>query len=384
MSMLKYGFHSPQRSAPSAGCRQLCRGPVPEAAGSQRRFAWLALLGTALLIGSLAGCRDRGGEAMADSEAVAQRRVLAAGEPAAGDATITVNDRLGRSVSFTQAPQRIVSLTPSMTEVLFGVGAGDRIVGATSHCDYPAGAKEIPRVGGGTLESLNQELIVSLQPDLVLCKWDKYEPLLRNLERLNIPVLALGPESLAQLYDETRLLGAVIGNHSQAAAMIAAMQARVAAVVDRIPEGDRPKVFYQVWDDPLTTAGGNSFIGELLNLAGAINLFDGSPIRYPKVNPEVVVAADPDVILAPASHATPVNIDSILSRPGWSEVRAIRRRRVHLLDRDTISRCGPRLVDALEEMVSLLYPDRFPAAGLATERSGGEATGSAASEDPAP
>lgn len=306
----------------------------------------------------LAGCRDGTGGAEGHNTEAGPNRTLAAGDTSGARSAVTVTDRLGRTESFTSSPQRIVSLSPSITEVLFGIGAGDRLVGATKYCDYPSAANQIPRVGGGTMESLNQEMIVALQPDLVLCKWDSHQPLLRNLERLGISVLALGPENLAQLYEETRLLGQITGHSPQAEALIQSMQQRVAAIVERVPEGDGPKVFYQVWDEPLMTAGRDSFIGELLGLAGARNVFAESRIAYPKVNPEVVVAGDPDVILAPGSHGAPVSVESILSRPGWSDVRAIRKKRVYVLDRDTISRCGPRLVDALEEIVGVLYPEQ--------------------------
>jgi iron complex transport system substrate-binding protein len=328
---------------------------------------WIAGLCALLLACCACGCRDRAGEAAMESRAAAPHRVLATRDPAATDFKITVTDRLDRQVSFTAAPQRIVSLTPSMTEVLFGIAAGDRLVGATTHCNYPPAAEEVPRVGGGTLESINQEKIVALNPDLVLCKWDKYEPLLRNLERLGVPVLALGPETLAELYDETRMLGQVTGNSTQAETLVESMQQRVATVVRRVPAEGGPKVFFQVWNDPLMSAGRDSFIGELLSLAGLQNLFDETPIRYPKVNPEVVVAGDPDVILAPSMHAAPVTIESILTRPGWSRVRAIREKRIYLLNRDTISRCGPRLVDALEEIVAVVYPERFASPAVEVE-----------------
>ena len=320
-----------------------------------------------LFTGCLFGCRDGARETAEVTRAVAPHRVEDKRDLAAADFDVTVSDRLDRQVSFSAASRRIVSLTPSMTEVLFAIDAGDRIVGATTHCNYPPAAEEIPRVGGGTLESINQESIIALNPDLVLCKWDKYEPLLRNLERLGVRVLALGPETLAELYDDTRMLGQVTGNSAQAEALVETMQRRVEMVVRQVPAGDGPKVFYQVWNDPLMTAGGNSFIGELLVLAGFENLFEETPIRYPKVNPEVVVAGDPDIILAPSTHGAPVTIESILTRPGWSRVRAVREKRIYLLNRDTISRCGPRLVDALEEIVAAAYPDRFTSSDYESE-----------------
>lgn len=347
---------------------------------SCRRSFWRT--GTlALLFVSFAssGCREAPGDPHRESRSAALPSSIAEAQAATTGPVMTVTDRLGRRVDFSALPQRIVSLSPSLTEILFAVGAGDRIVGATQYCDYPPEAEDIPRVGGGTMESLNQETIVSLGPDLVLCKGDSHEPLLRNLERLGIPALALGPETMAELYGHTRMLGQLTGNSQRAESMVKTMQQRVAAVSDRIPEGERPTVFYQVWDDPLMTAGPRSYIGELLRLAGARSLFEESEIRYPKVSPEVVVAGNPDVIIAPATHATPVTVESILARPGWSQVRAVQEKRVYVIDRNHISRCGPRLVNALEEIVGVLYPGHFPPASPEAQ-----ATGTTEGQDRAP
>ncbi len=330
-----------------------------------RLLVWCAALSVLLLIGTLPGCGKSYSEGAADRLSASGQQDLAGATQAASGPAITVTDRLDRQLTFTASPQRIVSLTPSITEILFGIGVGDRIVGATSHCNYPPEAKSLPRVGGGTLQSLNQEMIYALQPDLVLCKWDNHEPLLRNLERLGVPVLALASETLADLYKETAMLGRVTDHSAEAEMLISSMRGRVAAITERIPRGGGPRVFYQVWDNPLMTAGPHSFIGELLTLAGAQNLFSETTGSYPKVSPEAVVAGDPEVILAPQTHAAPVTVESILTRPGWSQVSAVRHQRVHLLNRDTISRCGPRLVDALEEIVNVLYPE-LPASRSST------------------
>ena len=342
-----------------------CAAPANAIAGRQRAtwhsttsLAFSVALSVFLAVG--AGCRQQRRE-LPRSQAVSSDHSAAdtAVDASTAESKLTVTDRLDRRVSFAAPPQRIVSLTPAMTEVLFAIGAGDRVVGVTQYCDYPPRAKDLPRVGRGTLESLNQEKIVAMRPDLVLCKWDNHVPLVNTLDRLGIPALALGPETLAELYTQTELLGQIVGNVEQAESLVESMGKRVDAVAQRVPSGERPTVFYQVWDNPLMTAGPNSFIGELLNLAGGRNLFGETPIRYPKVSPEVVVAGDPDVILAPSTHDTAVSPESILQRPGWGQVSAIRDKRVHLIDGDKVSRCGPRLVDALEEIASVLHPQQF-------------------------
>jgi iron complex transport system substrate-binding protein len=278
--------------------------------------------------------------------------------PADASRGITVMDRLDREVRFAEPPKRIVSLSPAATELVFAIGAGEQLVGATKHCNYPPAAQSLPRVGAGTLESMSRETILSLKPDLVICKWDYHQPLMDTLERLKIPTLALGADRLEELYDEAELLGKVCGHEAESRAMVETMQSEIASLSQRVPETaplDRPTVFYEVWDDPLMTAAPGSFIGELLELAGLRNIFDDATTRYPKVSAEVVVARNPDIILAPSTHAAAVSMEQLSQRPGWTDITAIREGRAHLVDGDCVSRCGPRLVIAFREMIDAVY-----------------------------
>lgn len=275
---------------------------------------------------------------------------------------ITITDLLDRKVTLAKAPTRIVSLTPSMTEMLYFIGAEDRLVGVTSYCNYPPEAQEKEIIGGGTIDSLSREKIVALKPDLVLCKWDNHESLIAQLDEWNIPALAFGAESFEGMYEEILQLGQITETSDRAESGVNDLKQRVALVLKRVEEnrnGPAPKVFYQVWDDPLMSAGPNSFIGQLLDMAGAENLLAGTDIRYPKVSPEIVIAGNPDVIIAPSVHAIPITPDSILSREGWENLSAIKNRRVYIIDGDSVSRCAPRLVDALEEVVKHLYGESF-------------------------
>jgi iron complex transport system substrate-binding protein len=269
-------------------------------------------------------------------------------------------DRLNREVRFKATPQRIVSLMPAATELMYAIGAGSQLVGVTKNCNYPPEAETLERVGGGTMESISREKIVSLKPDLVLCKWDHHQPLIETLEQFNIPALAIGPETLEQLFAEATMLGDITGHTEEATQLIAAMRLRVEKInarVDLIPSSQRRKVFYEVWDDPLMTAGPGSFIGEALRLAGMENIFEDATAAYPKVSDEVVVARNPDVIFSPSTHASRVSLEKMLQRQGWGEVTAIKEKQVFIVNGDHISRCGPRLLDAIEEMISLAYPD---------------------------
>ena len=273
---------------------------------------------------------------------------------------ITVIDRVGRSVTIDHIPQRIVSLTPSTTELLFAIGAGSSVVGATKHCNYPAEATEIPRVGSGLLEGTSREAILALNPDLVLCKWDTHEPLVALFERVGIPTINLGAETLDELFGEARLLGRATGHEQQAEALIKQMTERRDRLIKRVATlapGQQRSVFYEVWDDPLMTAGSKSFIGELLHMGRMKNIFEDTNVPYPRVSSEVVVDRNPDVILAPSSDMKQVEIARLASRPGWANIKAITKKQVYTINGDEVSRCGPRLLNALEQMIDAVYPE---------------------------
>ncbi|MCY2980344.1 MAG: cobalamin-binding protein [Planctomycetota bacterium] len=272
---------------------------------------------------------------------------------------VVVIDRLERSIAFKRPPRRIISLSPSTTELLFAIQGGSALVGATSSCNYPPQALSVQRIGVGTMDGISREILVGLEPDLVFCKWDTHKPLIELLEHLGIPVIALGPETLDELFDDARLLGLVTGHQGDAEVLIDAMSDRLATLVARvqtIPPEDQRSVFYEVWDEPLMTVGPKSFIDEIIRLGRMRNIFADADVPYPRVSSEAVLARNPDVIFAPSTHGEKVEFDRLASRPGWSGLSAIENKQVFLIDGDQISRCGPRLLDALEQMLNAVYP----------------------------
>ena len=272
----------------------------------------------------------------------------------------TITDRLDRKFTIGAPATRIISLSPATTELLFALGLGPSMVGATEYCNYPAEALDVPRVGGGMVDSISLEAIVSAEPDLVLTQWDTHEPLVESLDRMNIRSFAVGAQSLDELFEETTWLGQITDRKQQAATLIDSMKSRRDRLI-RVVKQARPtpqlKVFYEVWDSPLMTAGPDSFIDELLCLAGLKNIISDTSIQYPQISSETVLKGDPDLILAPASHLVEIDIDSIRSRPGWEGIKAVRNKRIHLISGDTASRCGPRTLDALAEIISAAYPE---------------------------
>ena len=277
---------------------------------------------------------------------------------------VSLTDDLGRAVTLARPPQRIVSLAPSNTEILFAIGAGPQVVGVTDFCDYPPEARRLPRVGGMVPGSLSVERVVSLRPDLVLSVGRLQQPVIDALQRLGIPVFALDPASLEDVYENLRRVGRLTGHPDGAEAVVRTMQQRVDAVrrlVADIPPQRRVRVFYEVWDNPLMTAGPGSFIGQLIELAGGINVFRDVQQDWPQVSLEELVRRDPDVILGPATHGSGLALEQLRRRPGWQNLRAVRTGRVYVVEDDLISRPGPRLVEGLERVARALYPERFAA-----------------------
>jgi iron complex transport system substrate-binding protein len=304
-------------------------------------------------------------EAPATAGATAARATSAAVTPATAVPAVetqTIVDSLGRNVSIPMTPRRIVSLAPSVTEILFAVGAGPQVVGDTKFCNYPAEAQALPKIGGFTAKTISVEAIVDLTPDLVIAGTASQKPVVEALEKLNLPVLVLAPDSFEAVYAGIEQTGAVTGHTEEAETVVAQMRQRVAMVtakVASVPADQRPAVFWEVFDEPLTTAGPNTFIGQMIQLAGATNIFEDAQEHYPQVSAELVVERDPDVILGPSTQSAKLTPELIAQRPGWSNLTALRKKRVYLLDGEITSRAGPRLADGLEALAKALYPELF-------------------------
>ncbi len=228
------------------------------------------------------------------------------------------------------------------------------------HPSEAAQGREI--VGGFSAKSLSVEKIISLKPDLVVAGGATHKPVSEALEAAGVPVFNFEPKDLAGVYANILAAGALTGNAAQAEKVVADMKARIEAVraaAASIPPDQRVKVFYEVWDEPLMTAGPASFIGQLIELAAGINVFADVKEQYPTVSSEAVIARKPDVILGPSSHGEGLTAAKIAARPGWAELAVVKAGRIVIVDGDIISRPGPRLADALEAVARGLYPERF-------------------------
>jgi iron complex transport system substrate-binding protein len=276
-------------------------------------------------------------------------------------AEIKLTDGLGRTVVLKGAAQRIISLAPSNTEILFAIGAGKQVIGRDDYSDYPEEAKKVASIGSA-FDKLNTELIVSMKPDLVFVADINKPEQVKTLEDLGLTVFYLkNPTTLEGMYANLEIAAQLTGRESETAKLIDSLKVRVAAVDEKLlPISSRFSVFYEIdGTDPAKpfTAGKGTFINLLIERAGGINIaadIDG----YPQLSLEQVVAKDPAfIILGDAKFGT--TPESISQRPGWANLSAVKNKQVFPINDDLISRPGPRLVDGLEALAKLLSPELF-------------------------
>ncbi len=276
-------------------------------------------------------------------------------------AGITITDGLGREVQLESAAQRVVSLAPSNTEILFALGAGDKVVGRDEVSDYPAEALPLPTVGGWS--GFSAEAIVALKPDLVLASELNTPELVAELEGLGLTVYYLpNPKTLEDLYVNIETVATLTGR--DATKLTDSLKARVTAVDEKImPVSYHPTVFYEIdATDPSKpyTAGVGTFIHLIINRAGGANFTELAGITdpYPQVSLEQLVIAPPDfIILGDSMWGTTPEI--VAARPGWDVLTAVIEGRVFPFDDNLVSRPGPRLIDGLEALAKLLHPEAF-------------------------
>jgi iron complex transport system substrate-binding protein len=261
-------------------------------------------------------------------------------------------------------PRRVVSLAPSLTEMVFALGAGDRLVGVTSYCNYPETATRLPKIGGIEDGNINLERVLALKPDLVVAIGEGQQTTVDALRRLGLRVEVVSSQTFDDVFGSITRMGGLLGRVAAAKRLTGDLERRIERIrktIALLPRERRPRVFYEVWDRPLMTATSETLIGRLIELAGGINIFGDLSGRFVQVSPEAVLKRNPQAILAPDTHLTLVDRHSLMQLPGFSHLEAVRRGRILILDGDLVSRAGPRIADALELLARALHPDLFPA-----------------------
>lgn len=272
------------------------------------------------------------------------------------DEGILLVDDYGRTIKLDEVPERIVSVAPTPTEILFAVGAGGHVVGVDDYSDYPAETANLTKVGSYTL---NIEVIIGLQPDLVVSS--DLVPLaqLELLEDRGIPFVILATRTLDDVLKDIRLVGILTGHVEEANELADDLEERIEAVEAKtLAVGVvKPRVYVEYF--PYWTYGPGSFGDDLIALAGGINIAADTTSEYPMVTSEFVIAQDPEVIIYTVGPMTTTTADEIADRSGWDVITAVSEDNIYSMDDDLVSRYGPRIVDGLEELAAILHPDLF-------------------------
>ncbi|AEB76063.1 ABC transporter substrate-binding protein [Clostridium botulinum C/D] len=268
---------------------------------------------------------------------------------------LKIKDSYNREVTIDKEPTRIVSIAPNITETVFALGKGDRLVGRTDYCDYPESAKKVTTIG--SLTKPNIEKIVELKPDVVIASTHFKKDVLSKLEKLNIKVVVLyGVETFDGVYDTINKVGEVLNAKSQASKLVSTMKEKVINVTNKVKNASKPKVYYVVSYGKMGdfTATGDTFIGKIIEMAGGINVAkDSTRWQY---SIEKLVEKNPDIIICSKYFDTKKGIEM---SNGYKDLKAVKNRKLIEIDNNLLDRQGPRIADGLDALAKIIHPDLF-------------------------
>jgi len=269
----------------------------------------------------------------------------------------TFVDDLDRKIYLAKPPTRLVSLAPSITEVLYAIGSSEQIVGVTEYCDYPPEARLKPKVG---YIHPNLESIVALRPDLILAPREFLRAeILGKLEQLKLATFILEAKTIEDVLSHIQTIGRMLGHSASADALVAEMRQRITEIKARTAALPRPRLLYVLNSEPLITVGPDSFIGQLIELAGGTNVAARAKTPYPRLNMEEVLKADPELLIFPvgAAEGIPDSEQRVWKR--WGTLTAVKQGRFHHISSDLLNRPGPRIVQGLETLARIIHPNAF-------------------------
>jgi iron complex transport system substrate-binding protein len=325
------------------------------------RTTSLGILAVALLVLAtlLAGCAaDTTADAEPDPAAApAEEASTDAGADTADEASgafpVTITDDAGREVTIDEAPERIVSLAPANTEILFAIGMGDALVGVTTYDDYPPEVESIPEVGD--FVTPNMEAISAAEPDLVLGTTGIQEDVISRLEDLGIAVVAVDPQDLEEVFAAIEMVGDACGRDAEASAITEEMRAELSGIDEAVGDIEAVECFVEIAQEPLFTAGSGTLIDDLVTAAGGRNVVTEE--GYVAYSAEQLLQHDPAVYLATLGSMS--DPSELQDRPGFDTLEAVREGRVHVLEDNLVSRPGPRIVEGVRTIDEALHPEAF-------------------------
>ncbi|MFC1898729.1 ABC transporter substrate-binding protein [Chloroflexota bacterium] len=275
---------------------------------------------------------------------------------------LEIIDQTGKTIRIKKEPEKIISLAPNITEIVYALEGEEQLIAVTEFCDYPEAALDKPKIGG--FYDVNIEKVVALKPDLVLAANFHEDKITPELERLGITALTIDPRTIDDILKAINLVGMVMGRKEAATSVTAEMKNRIEAVT-RKTEGlsteQNMKVLYILWHDPLMTVSSTTRIHEMINKAGGINIAANLEGDYPTISLEAVLLANPQVIISSSGHGSDENISFqfALTEQRLAKTEARLEDRVYGINADLTSRAGPRIVRGLEELAKLIHPELF-------------------------
>lgn len=321
---------------------------------NQKRSGIKKILACCLLIGCLTAVSSCGRPGSGSGSAQSSGAGRA---PVSSGTAYEVTDSRGQSVKFSSVPEKVISLLPSDTEIVYALGGGGKLIAVDSYSDYPPEAKKKPQLAGGN--QINVESILGLKPDLVIAgEMEQAKDQYKQLEDAGVKVLVTRADNLAETYQVIDMIGKALNRNSEAGKIVSGMKSSLASVGEQAKSRPPKSVYLEI--SPLSyklwSCGKNTFQDELLTLIGAKNIFsdlDG----WKEVSEEQVISRNPDVILttfAPTAEI-PDPVKEIETRKNWQKIAAVKNGRVYRVDSEAIERPGPRLADAAKDLFQIIY-----------------------------
>jgi iron complex transport system substrate-binding protein len=312
---------------------------------SIRRLSAALILIVGLAVGAIALSACGSGDASETASA----------SPSAGP--ISVTDDSGAEVTLDAPAARIVSMAPANTEIAYAIGAGDKMVAGTSYDTYPEEAVDLPKIGDFANPSV--EKIVSFNPDLVLAAGGIQDKLRTRLEELGVQVYVVDPTSYEGVMSTIGNVGRLAGTTAEAEQVVDTMKQAQSDVREKVGSLDAVTTFLEIYSKPLMTAGADTFIDDMITIAGGTNIGAKAGSGFPNFSTEVLVQDDPAVYIADSgSMSEPGEIDK---RAGFAELTAVKDGRVHVIDDNLIARPGPRLAEGLQALAEMIHPEAYTA-----------------------
>lgn len=248
-------------------------------------------------------------------------------------------------------PQRIVSLSPASTEILFAVGAENQIVAVSDFSDYPPQAQNLPKVGGFDGKTLSLEKILSFNPDFVYLTNVMHNHLIPHFESLNIDYYLSDANSFEQVKNEILQIAKITGHPSNGENLVKEIDSAITKINSQNQLLQKPTVYWEVWNSPYMSVGNSSFINDLIKTAGGINIFQEISQAYPTVSEETIVAKNPQIIIIPQNSG--ITVDSVKNRKGWSQIDAVKNDKIFIVDDNLLTRSGARIAESAEYLANL-------------------------------